>query len=71
MPMQKVAVFFPKAERDQMLSLLQDKGSVEILDLKETPLADVVEVTETAGGGDADRLAADLRRAIHGAAPAA
>ena len=64
MPMQKVAVFFPRAEREHMLSLLQDKGSVEILDLKETPLADVVEVTEAAGGGDADRMAADLRRAI-------
>ncbi len=64
MPMQKVAVFFPRAEREHMLSLLQDKGSVEILDLKETALADVVDVTEAAGGGDADRMAADLRRAI-------
>ena len=64
MPMQKVAVFFPRSEREHMLSLLQDKGSVEILDLRETPLADVLEVTETAGGADADRMAADLRRAI-------
>jgi V/A-type H+-transporting ATPase subunit I len=62
--MQKVAVFFPRADRERMLSLLQDKGSVEILDLKETSLADVLDVSEAAGGGDADRIAADLRRAI-------
>jgi V/A-type H+-transporting ATPase subunit I len=62
--MQKVAVFFPRGERERMLSLLQDKGSVEILDLKETPLADMLEITEASGGGDADRVAADLRRAI-------
>jgi V/A-type H+-transporting ATPase subunit I len=64
MPMQKVAVFFPRSDREHMLSLLQDKGSVEILDLKETPLAEMLEVTEAAGSGDADRTAADLRRAI-------
>jgi V/A-type H+-transporting ATPase subunit I len=64
MPMQKIAVFFPRSERDRLLSLLQDKGSVEILDLKETPLAEEVETTEVAGGGDADRIAGDIRRAI-------
>jgi V/A-type H+-transporting ATPase subunit I len=62
--MQKVAVFFPRSEREHMLSLLQDKGSVEILDLRETPLADLVDVTEAGGSGDADRIAGDLRRAI-------
>lgn len=64
MPMQKVAVFFPRGERRHVLSLLQDKGAVEILDLKETPLAEVVEVTEATGAGDADRIAGDVRRAI-------
>jgi V/A-type H+-transporting ATPase subunit I len=64
MPMQKVAVFFPGSEREHMLSLLQDKGSVEILDLRETPLAEVVDVADASVGGDADRMAADLRRAI-------
>ena len=64
MPMQKVAIFFPRGERQHILSLLQDKGAVEILDLKETPLAEVVEVTEATGAGDADRIAGDVRRAI-------
>ena len=64
MPMQKVAIFFPKSERKHMLSLLQDKGSVEILDLKETPLAEMLDVTEAGGGVDADRIATEIRRAI-------
>lgn len=63
MPMQKMAIFFPRRERDRLLSLLQDTGSVEILDLKETPLAEVIETTE-ASGGDADRISGDIRRAI-------
>jgi V/A-type H+-transporting ATPase subunit I len=61
--MQKVAIFFPRADRDSLLSLLQEKGSVEILDLKETPLAEIVETTETTGG-DADRISGDIHRAI-------
>jgi V/A-type H+-transporting ATPase subunit I len=63
MPMQKVALFFPRSEREHILSLLQDKGAVEILDLKETPVAEMVEMTET-GMGEADRIAGDIRRAI-------
>jgi V/A-type H+-transporting ATPase subunit I len=61
--MQKVAVFFPRNERDRILEVLQDRGSVEILDLKETPLAGEVEVGEP-GVAEADRTAADIRRAI-------
>jgi V/A-type H+-transporting ATPase subunit I len=64
MPMQKIAVFFPRSQRDNLLALLQDKGCVEILDLKETPLAEALQTTEATGGGDADRIAGDIRRAI-------
>jgi V/A-type H+-transporting ATPase subunit I len=64
MPMQKIAIFFPRAEREHLLSLLQDKGSVEILDLKETPLAEEVEMGDVSGAGDAERAAGDIRRAI-------
>jgi V/A-type H+-transporting ATPase subunit I len=64
MPMQKVALFFPRGEREHVLALLQDKGAVEILDLKETPVAEMVEVTEAGMAGDADRMAGDIRRAI-------
>jgi hypothetical protein len=42
--MQKIAIFFPRPARVELLGLLQDKGSVEILDLKETALAEVVEI---------------------------
>jgi V/A-type H+-transporting ATPase subunit I len=62
--MQKIAIFFPRAERENLLSLLHDRGTVEILDLKETPIAEEVEVTEAAAGSDADRIAGDIRRAI-------
>jgi V/A-type H+-transporting ATPase subunit I len=64
MPMQKVAVFFPRGERQQILSLLQNKGAVQILDLRESPLSDVVEISESVAAGDADRVAGDVRRAI-------
>jgi V/A-type H+-transporting ATPase subunit I len=62
--MQKVALFFPLGERARILSLLQDRGAVEILDLKETPIAEVLAVAETATAGEAERVAGDLRRAI-------
>jgi len=64
MPMQKVAVFFPAGERQNLISLLHERGSVQILDLKETSLAQEVKVTEGSGAHDADRMAGDLRRAI-------
>jgi V/A-type H+-transporting ATPase subunit I len=64
MPMQKIAVFFPRSERDELLSLLQAGGAVEILDLRETPLADEVEIVEDTGGGESDRQIADLKRTI-------
>jgi len=63
MKMQKIAIFFPRSERDRLLSLLQDKGSVQILDLKETSVAEDVEVSE-ATSVEADRIANDVRRAI-------
>ena len=63
MPMQKVALFFPRNEREHILSLLQDEGAVEILDLRETPVAEMVEIAE-AGMAEADRIAGDIRRAI-------
>jgi V/A-type H+-transporting ATPase subunit I len=63
-PMQKVAVFFPVEERDNLLSLLQDRGAVQILDLKETPIGADLELTEVGGTSDAERLAGDLKRAI-------
>ena len=62
-PMQKIAVFFPIGDRDRLLTYLQDRGKVQILDLKETALADELE-TFDAAGGDAERTAADLKRAI-------
>jgi V/A-type H+-transporting ATPase subunit I len=62
--MQKVAVFFPVEERDNLLSLLQDKGAVQILDLKETPVGEDLELTEAGATSDAEKLAADLKRAI-------
>jgi V/A-type H+-transporting ATPase subunit I len=62
--MQKIAIFFPRPGREDLLGLLQDKGSVEILDLKETPLAEEVEIIESPGAGDAERTASDIRRAI-------
>jgi len=63
-PMQKIAVFFPIGERDALLTYLQDRGKVQILDLKETVLADDLETSEMGAGGDAERIAADLKRAI-------
>lgn len=62
--MQKIAIFFPRAAREELLGLLKDKGSVEILDLKETALAEEVEISESPGAGDAERTASDIRRAI-------
>jgi V/A-type H+-transporting ATPase subunit I len=64
MPMQKIAIFFPRGEREHLLGMLQEKGSVQILDLKETPLADHVETQDAAAGGEADRIAGDIKRAI-------
>jgi V/A-type H+-transporting ATPase subunit I len=63
-PMQKIAVFFPLGERDSLLVYLQDRGKVQILDLKETSLAEEVETAEAGTGGDAERTAGDLKRAI-------
>ncbi len=63
MPMQKIAIFFPRSERDRLLALLQDKGSVQILDLRESPVAEDVEVSEVTSV-EADRTANDIRRAI-------
>jgi len=63
-PMQKIAVFFPLGERDALLTYLQDGGRVQILDLKETTLAGDLETPEAGSGGDAERIAADLKRAI-------
>jgi V/A-type H+-transporting ATPase subunit I len=62
--MRKIAVFFPIGERDALLTYLQDRGKVQILDLKETVLADDLETSEMGAGGDAERIAADLKRAI-------
>jgi V/A-type H+-transporting ATPase subunit I len=62
-PMQKIAVFFPVGDRDRLLTHLQDRGKVQILDLKETAIADELE-TADAGGGDAERIVSDLKRAI-------
>jgi V/A-type H+-transporting ATPase subunit I len=64
MPMKKIAILFPRSEREHILSVLQDKGSVEILDLKETPLAELVDLLDTAEAGEIDRIAGDIRRAI-------
>jgi V/A-type H+-transporting ATPase subunit I len=64
MPMQKVAVLFPLSERENLISLLHEKGSVQILDLKETPLAEEVALGEPGGASDAERTAGDLKRAI-------
>jgi V/A-type H+-transporting ATPase subunit I len=64
MPMQKIAIFFPRSERENLLAMLQGRGSVEILDLKETPLAEAVEISELGAGTDADRIASDIGRAI-------
>ena len=63
-PMQKIAVFFPLGDRDRLLEHLQDHGSVQILDLKETPLAEELETLDAGTGGDAERIASDLKRAI-------
>ncbi|MFH1313271.1 MAG: V-type ATP synthase subunit I [Candidatus Eisenbacteria bacterium] len=63
-PMQKVAVFFPLEERDNLLSLLQDRGAVQILDLKETPIGKDLELAEAGGTSDAERIVADLKGAI-------
>ena len=63
-PMQKVAVFFPVEERDNLLALLQERGAVQILDLKETPIGEDLEIAEVGTTSDAERLAGDLRRAI-------
>jgi V/A-type H+-transporting ATPase subunit I len=63
-PMQKVAVFFPVEERDSFLSLLQDKGAVQMLDLKESPIGEDLEIAEAGAASDAERLAGDLKRAI-------
>jgi V/A-type H+-transporting ATPase subunit I len=63
-PMQKIAIFFPIDERDRLLAYLQDQGGVQILDLKETPLATELDTPEASTGGDAERVAADIKRAI-------
>jgi V/A-type H+-transporting ATPase subunit I len=62
-PMQKIAIFFPIGDRDRLLSHLQDRGKVQILDLKETAIADELETLD-AGGGEAERIVSDLKRAI-------
>lgn len=62
-PMQKIAIFFPIGDRDRLLSRLQDRGKVQILDLKETAIADELETLD-AGGGEAERIVSDLKRAI-------
>jgi V/A-type H+-transporting ATPase subunit I len=63
-PMQKIAVFFPIGDRDALLAHLQDRGKVQILDLKETALAGELETSDAGSGGDAERIAGDLKRAI-------
>ncbi len=63
MKMQKVAIFFPRSDRDRLLSLLQDEGRVEMLDLKESSVAEDVEVSEVTSV-EADRIASDVKRAI-------
>ncbi len=63
-PMQKVAVFFPLNERDALLAHLQDRGRVQILDLKETSLAGEVETSEAGTGGEVEQIASELKRVI-------
>ncbi len=63
-PMQKIAIFFPIDERDALLTYLQDRGKVQILDLKETALACELDTPDAGTGGDAERIAGELKRAI-------
>ena len=67
-PMQKIAILFPIGERGALLTYLQDRGKVQILDLKETALAAELDTEEAGSGGDAERIAGDLKRAIDGLA---
>lgn len=64
-PMQKIAILFPRAERENLLSLLQEVGAVEIRDLKETPIGKEVEVIEPTSF-EADTLLNEIKRAIDG-----
>ncbi len=63
-PMQKIAIFFPIAERDKLITYLQDKGSVQLLDVRETSLVGDVNVSEAAGGTEPERIASEIKRAI-------
>ncbi|MGQ9603351.1 MAG: V-type ATP synthase subunit I [bacterium] len=63
--MEKVAILFPRAERDTLLSLLQEIGAFEIRDLKETPIGKEVEIVEAASL-DVDSLLNEIKGALDG-----
>ncbi len=63
--MEKIAILFPREERENLLSLLQEVGVVEIRDLKETPIGKEVETAEPTSF-DVDTLLNEIKGAIDG-----